>query len=605
MGKGRIVANLGEGLYTIEILEDRARATTARALAVERIASIDERLLDLEDEVDAAQVKVNAAIADQNEAIAQYREDIETSGSSDVKLGEFAKRVLEAASERDAIRAQAGPLRAERLGLQARIRLIDALPPLRQREAWCADYSLALTGEVATAEVPGEIGQVLVRPGFFDGAAWSASEDGAIQPALAGTPASVFYNLAMMPGWQKWRPTFRIATIDSITEDLCDITLVPATSSQQGLSVNAQATYSDVPIYYMDCNGAAFLVGDRVLVAFSGNTGQPMVVGFETEPRECGLRVLVNTVNEGGAFGVGDFFEPATAGNVTGYLEEVGSSSRCLASADTFARDEETEQPFSLRWPCVREIDYAEVGEDSVIYVLFDDRVATDKTISETDDFITVHQHCERGLVGSMGLGDFEIFERVTITIDTEIPALMHLNNVEVVYQSTTAIHAQVDFPVDGEGCPLHGDWTGSSQTKTVTVTDNFGEYYEVPINNTLSNFIGDVEHSGIRSFPDPHTCIARVDYNSQGLAYITCYKEVAYFAADDPDDIRWACDLIIARPDGVMSRASYSNQWPAPDNVLKDYSGPGTANLSDVIPAGQPINADRDEEGNWFWVYA
>lgn len=293
MGKGRIVSSQGEGLYTIEILEDRARATTARALAVERIDSIDERLGDLEDEVDAAQVKVNAAIADQDAAIDQYREDIETTGSSDVKLAEFAQKVLEAAAERDTIRAQAGPLRAERLALETRIRRIDALPPLRQIEAWCADYTEDLAGEVSTAEVPGEIGQVVIKPGFEDAAAWSAAEDGAIQPALAGTPASVFYNLAMMPGWQRWRPTFRIATISNVSVDLCDITLEPATSSQQGLGVNAQASYTGVPIFYMECNGGAFEDGDRVLVAFSGNTDQPMVVGFESHPKQCYRYIVV------------------------------------------------------------------------------------------------------------------------------------------------------------------------------------------------------------------------------------------------------------------------------------------------------------------------
>ncbi len=78
-----------------------------------------------------------------------------------------------------------------------------------------------------------------------------------MQPALSGTPASVFYNLAMLPGWQKWRPTFRIATISNIDNDLCDISLDVATSSHQGLNVNAQASYSGVPIMYMECNGAA------------------------------------------------------------------------------------------------------------------------------------------------------------------------------------------------------------------------------------------------------------------------------------------------------------------------------------------------------------
>ncbi|TFH84729.1 hypothetical protein EQG41_20890, partial [Billgrantia azerbaijanica] len=287
MGKGRVLAAHGEGRYTIEIAEDRARAESARALAVRRVAELDGRINDLDQKISAAQAAVDAAAADQDAAIEQYRLDMDEAGESDIDLAEHAQAVLDAARDRDSLRTQQRLLEVQRAAAQSRIDRIDALPPLRQIEAWCADYTEDLSGEVATAEVPGEIGQVIIKPGFSDGAAWSPSADGAIQPALAGTPASVFYNLAMMPGWQRWRPTFRIATISNINEDLCDITLDAATSSQQGLPVNAQGSYTGVPIMYMDCNGAAFENGDRVLVAFSGSTEQPMVVGFEQEPREC------------------------------------------------------------------------------------------------------------------------------------------------------------------------------------------------------------------------------------------------------------------------------------------------------------------------------
>jgi hypothetical protein len=289
MGKGRVITAHGQGRYTIEILEDRARAESARSVAVQRIADLDERITSLAQEIDAAQQAVGTAADEQDAAIAQYRQEMIDTGSSDVDLNAHAQAVQEAAAKRDALRAQQRQLKTSRLELQARVKRIDALPPLRQIEAWCADFTEDLTGEVATAEVPGEIGKVIIKPGHSDGAAWSGSTDGAIQPTLSGTPASVFYNLALLPGWQKWRPTFRIATVSNISSDLCDITLDPATNSQQGLNVNAQSLYSGVPIMYMDCNGDAFEEGDKALVAFSGNTDQPMVVGFEKEPKECGF----------------------------------------------------------------------------------------------------------------------------------------------------------------------------------------------------------------------------------------------------------------------------------------------------------------------------
>lgn len=287
MGRGRVIAAHGEGRYTIEIVEDRARAESARVMAVQRLSQLDQKIAQLGQEISAAQSAVEQAAADQNSAIVLYRQQMLETGESDVDLTAYAITVVEASAKRDALRTQQAQHKTTRLTLQSRIQRIDALPPLRQIEAWCADYTEDLSGDVATAEVPGEIGQVIIKPGFHDASAWSPSVDGAIQPALSGTPASVFYNLAMLPGWQKWRPTFRVGTISNVDNDLCDVTLDTATSSQQGLNVNAQSHYSGVPIMYMDCNGAAFEDGDRALVAFSGNTGQPMVVGFEREPREC------------------------------------------------------------------------------------------------------------------------------------------------------------------------------------------------------------------------------------------------------------------------------------------------------------------------------
>lgn len=289
MGKGRVLAAHGEGRYTIEVVEDRARAESSRALAQQRLGDLVGITASLEQQRSAAQVTVDQAAADQNQAITQYQQEMQADGLSDIDLAGYAQAVLNAAAVRDRLQVEIRQAEIRQLALQSRIERIEALPPLRQIEAWCADYTEDLAGEVATAEVPGEAKQIVIKPGFTNRAAWLPEVDGALQPALSSTPAGAFYNLAMLPGWQKWRPTFRIATISNINNDLCDITLDAAASSQQDLNVNAQGSYAAVPIMYMDCNADAFEAGDRVLVAFSGNTEQPMVVGFEREPRECGF----------------------------------------------------------------------------------------------------------------------------------------------------------------------------------------------------------------------------------------------------------------------------------------------------------------------------
>lgn len=289
MGKGRIVTAHGEGRYTIELLEDRARAETARTLAVEHIASLDGRISDLEVELADAQAKVDSAADAQDQAINAYQ--VEPTDENRAAMVQAGEAVIQTAAKRDAIAGNVRSLKVERLALQRRIDRIDALPALRQQEAWCADFTEDLAGEVATAEVPGEATQVLVRPGFAGNADYDAARDGALQPALSGTPASVYYNLAMLPGWQKWRPTYRIATITALDRpgNACDIDIEPATSSEQGLNVNAQASYAGVPTEYMQCNAQVFEIGDRVLVRFDPQTQAPTVIGFESNPRPCFL----------------------------------------------------------------------------------------------------------------------------------------------------------------------------------------------------------------------------------------------------------------------------------------------------------------------------
>ena len=65
--------------------------------------------------------------------------------------------------------------------------------------------------------------------------------------------------------------------------------LAAAHSSVQYLNVNpTELTLTDVPIDYMDCNGAAFLVDDVVIVEFTTQAWTtPTVVGFKTNPRPC------------------------------------------------------------------------------------------------------------------------------------------------------------------------------------------------------------------------------------------------------------------------------------------------------------------------------
>jgi hypothetical protein len=117
--------------------------------------------------------------------------------------------------------------------------------------AWCADLSEDLTGTVGTIEVPGERGTVLIQPGHEGGASYNAGRDGILAPSVSLSPAAVFYDLAMKPGWQKWKPTYRFGTITALDGDVCSVTLEGATNSETGLGVNQSNTINDCPIGYM------------------------------------------------------------------------------------------------------------------------------------------------------------------------------------------------------------------------------------------------------------------------------------------------------------------------------------------------------------------
>lgn len=281
MGKARIISEQGEGRYTIEIIEARERAESAKNQAQSRISERRADIVGLESDISAARLAVDRAAGDQADAIVAYR-----AGNMEIgELSGYTQAVGEAARLRDSLLSQKRSKNMLIASDETLIARVNSLPALRQMQAWCADYTEELSGEVGTAEVPGEIGQVIIKPGFEESNNWTAG-DGAMQPALAGTPAGTFYNLAMLPGWQKWRPTFRVATITAIDGDQCAIDLDSASSSQ-GFGVNAESSYSDVPILYMECNGDAFEEEDRVLVAFAGNVDGPTVVGFESEPKTC------------------------------------------------------------------------------------------------------------------------------------------------------------------------------------------------------------------------------------------------------------------------------------------------------------------------------
>lgn len=241
MGKGEIISNLGSGQYVVKILYDN-------------------KYLDKQ-------------IAQYNDKISTYQDKLSDPGYTD---------------------AQKAAIRVVILSAQ---KMIDWLNNNANADltvnAWCADATLDLTGVVGTIEVPGERGVVQIKPGY-DSALFKASDDGQLIYTATMFGVQAFYNTCVLPGWQKWQPTYRYGTITFLSGDTCSVDLDDTYSSQQSININKFNSLSHVDIVYMNCDGLAFSVGDEVLIEFIDQSwAKPQVIGFKTNPEPCNRRLII------------------------------------------------------------------------------------------------------------------------------------------------------------------------------------------------------------------------------------------------------------------------------------------------------------------------
>ena len=137
-----------------------------------------------------------------------------------------------------------------------------------------------------------------MRPGFTSQSKnYNAPRDGRLFHRAGMTGPQAYLNAAVLPGWQRWMPTYRIAAVLSLDDDLntASVQLAEEVSSAQSLPINPAggAVLADVPVEYMECGTKAFREGDRVVVEYPDRTWEsPKVIGFEKEPRECTQLVI-------------------------------------------------------------------------------------------------------------------------------------------------------------------------------------------------------------------------------------------------------------------------------------------------------------------------
>ena len=278
MGQAQIKSHLGGGLYSVAYKFDTQRRDALIAQLDRAIATLDARKAVVGEDLIKVDAEYNA-LAKANPL-----------PSWDVL---YAKR-----QERNGVIREYRTLDAQLVSL--RIKRMDARisPEDETLQAWCADLTEDLSGDVGTIEInglPGYYDVVKLRPGHGGGAAYDYTRDGIVQKTETADSAAAYWNLAMAPGWQRWRPTFRIAVISNIDTvgDTCTVTLEPAVSQirprREDLDINALSVIHGVPVQYMTCNARAFDPGDRVIVEFQDqDLSRPRVIGFADHPKGCG-----------------------------------------------------------------------------------------------------------------------------------------------------------------------------------------------------------------------------------------------------------------------------------------------------------------------------
>jgi len=200
MGKGEIASEIGSGKYSVIIRY-------------------------------AGRARVNQWIADIDVKISALQAAVEDMEGLEKTIGELRIKALQ----------------------NKKAYLQTKMPADFTAPAWCADLTEGLTGEVGTIEIPGERSDgINIYPGYGEAAAYDAERDGQLLPAVATSAAAAYFNRAIMPGWQKYKPTYRYGTIvaDSLDfeNETCSVCLDPAYSSQQNLDINQNQGYSQCEV---------------------------------------------------------------------------------------------------------------------------------------------------------------------------------------------------------------------------------------------------------------------------------------------------------------------------------------------------------------------
>ena len=300
MGKGTITGGGDDGKYSIKLDFGKAARDAQMQRISKQLASLGPEIATAQSKYDAEKTKENSKRQAATLAITAYTTASNAVPRVPANVAAALKTYTAAAGELNIQQGKTAQANAalEILKIQqAQLQKDDAkwrnMELEATREVWCADLTEDATGEVATIEIPGESKHFLIAP---EGKKPTES-DGLVIAREVQSAAQVFFNAAILPGWQKFRPTYRAATITAVdyAKDTADVTLsTDDVSSAQKLGINQTDTLEKVPVEYMTCNAAAFDIGDTCVIKFEEQDWtKPKLIGFFDNPRPCGSGIGV------------------------------------------------------------------------------------------------------------------------------------------------------------------------------------------------------------------------------------------------------------------------------------------------------------------------
>lgn len=300
MGEGYIISGGSKALYKIQIIKHEGNAP-------ERLKTIEQLLINIEELLERLTTDYATLLSAVNTAQADYLDASERYRLGTITISVLITKRSDVTKAQQALYAnkkEQAYLKLQKLELLKEKEKLEAALEAVYKNLWCVDFTTGILPgrKVGLLELDGDFNWINIEEGCENSKA-----EGKMQPVELSTPAGTFYNLALMPCWQRHRPYYRAGRISNIdyVANHADVTLdnpnyssatkvcgehntIPINqfSNNPETPETGVSLFRHVPFKYMGCNSAAFINGDHVIVRFEEhNWMKPVIIGFHDNPR--------------------------------------------------------------------------------------------------------------------------------------------------------------------------------------------------------------------------------------------------------------------------------------------------------------------------------